>query len=1490
MIKNITNISFWFLLFLCGWTGNYATAQLSGNYTIGGASGASNFATWSDFATELNKNGVSGKTVITVQSNLSVTSTIELKQHASNNPTSSNTLTIDGNGYTLSGSLTYEVIWFNGLDYTEIKNLKIVNSGTGSGILGIRFSAGANNNTISGCTIDFSGSFSASRAGNAYIAFAASNSSPLSASSQHNGVKNTIKGCTLTTSGSASPGPTFAILNQQGSSVYSSSGSDNTFSGNSIRNFFSSAYYARYNNGDQFLDNDISRAAASSSSPIDTFVTGVNCLYGYSTNRHTAISGNVIHDLPFLGATTSSSVSMNRCYGVILQSYTPSSTYGIVIEKNTIRNTVMLKSFRAVSVDAAGSVSVSANTIKDNESADGISYGILIFNTSDAEVVGNRIQREKMGPGKTGNYTAIYLESVYNKSWSVNRVVENVVDSCLSNETLYGLVVAWDGSWEVLRNRITFNRAVGGKSVQVGTYFIYPLNLSLVSNTIGNNFATAETYGIYNINYYNGYMGIYRNNTVYIRNSETGHMAYGAYIEDESEVTFSGNIIDVVTSSNAAPITLYSSTNFKEVNYNTFYTKNSSESWGIGTGSFSNFNGYRTSGSVGSSENFNNVNFKDPSKSDYSHFCFEAQNNVPYVPISSPDISGTKRNTSKHDRGAIESVMDIQTLSVYYNLPSTICAGYESSAQITVKNNFTDTVYNFNVAFSVNGKITKQLVTNKILPGDTLKVKFTSPVAIPIAVPTVVKVYVDAYDDKLSNDSFTYKTTVKAAPGGGKFEPSAKTSSPNNPTYLRAKPFDITVVDVPVIYDINPPRIYSNSNYGATGKWIASFSAFTSAGKLVSGTSITAPSSSKNLEIQFKTSDTLLEDSTIFMVLKISDLTNGCDTFIRRQVLIAPRVVPNVKLPTKICVGDTILFENRSRIRSGYMTFWWDFGTGDPNDTTQETDPTFVFSKKGTYNVLLKAYSGLYGFVFSKVVPLTVNEIPVVDFTRSNACAGDKLVFVNKTTPKSAARYWDFGDGKGFVLNNADTVKLSYSLPGTYTVILKADYLGCVSQSTQKAFAFVKPKADFDLKLGRCENNRFEFENKSTISSGTIGSKWFMNSYDSTTNEQNGKWKFKTAPSVWVSLLVRSEFGCVDSVRKTFRVYDAPEVQFTVDRACLISGSKFTNSTAVVSEGVSNFQWSFSDGTTFSSENVTKSWLDLGKKIAKLKVSVSNGCIDSSIQTLDVLDQGTPSFEAKNACSGDEIEFKNTSTLKSGNTASFSWDFGDKTTSNSQSPKKKFLVKSTTSYFVTLRMQVTNGCFDSLTQRIDIFEKPITCDFVATPDYSQYYWGLKVVPKDSMGVLGGQANVDYTFMISGVDTVYDKDAAAMALVNVGADGSYDVRMIATMRNGGNCSCDVTKKMIVVDRLSVDAPTRTWSAVMMPNPAQSEVVVLMQGAEELKQVAVYSMDGRLVYSFENPQLYPSQGNWKFSVAEFSSGVYWVKLKTEHGEKAMRLIKQ
>jgi len=78
--------------------------------------------------------------------------------------------------------------------------------------------------------------------------------------------------------------------------------------------------------------------------------------------------------------------------------------------------------------------------------------------------------------------------------------------------------------------------------------------------------------------------------------------------------------------------------------------------------------------------------------------------------------------------------------------------------------------------------------------------------------------------------------------------------------------------------------------------------------------------------------------------------------------------------------------------------------------------------------------------------------------------------------------------------------------------------------------------------------------------------------------------------------------------------------------------------------------------------------------------------------------------------------------------------------------------------------------------------------------------------------------------------------------------------------------------------------------MLPNPAQTEVTVVMQGADALQRAEVYSMDGRLIRSFESGDLVGSSGNWTFSVVDFSSGVYWVKLVTERGEKAIRLMKK
>ena len=326
-------------------------AQLSGSYTIGGTSGATNFAAWSDFTKALSTSGVSGNVSVTVMSNQTVTAAVQFDQNATNPTSSSKKIAIDGNGKSISGSLTYELMLFNGADFIEIKNLSITNSGTASSVLGVRFAGGADNNLLNGCTIDLSGISSSTKAGAAYIAFASSQSSLSTTTTGNNGVSNTIQNCTLQSSGSNSPGAVYGIIDLQGTSVYKSTSTGNTFTGNTIKNFYKYAFYLRYVNGEQVLSNDISRSLSSSSCAVDTALHAVFLSDAFASSRSNLVSSNSIHDLPYKGASASSTTNnINRFWGVKLYNITGTGTYNTKIESNSIVRIMALNSLKSINV------------------------------------------------------------------------------------------------------------------------------------------------------------------------------------------------------------------------------------------------------------------------------------------------------------------------------------------------------------------------------------------------------------------------------------------------------------------------------------------------------------------------------------------------------------------------------------------------------------------------------------------------------------------------------------------------------------------------------------------------------------------------------------------------------------------------------------------------------------------------------------------------------------------------------------------------------------------------------------------------------------------------------------------------------------------------------------------------------------------------------------------------------------------------------------
>ncbi len=1213
-------------------------AQLSGSYTINSASatGGTNYQTWAAFASALGTSGVSGPVKVTVSGTHSTTTAITF--NAISGVSATNTIEIDGNGTTLSSSSSAEAILFNGADRVSITNLTINITTSLSSAIGIRFTNASDDNTIQRVTIQNSAQTTGSSVAGAYIAFSGSNSSLTTLTTTHNGSRNLIKACTLRTTNSNNPGPAYGILDQQGTSSYTSTASNNTFEGNVIQNFFATAIYARYTNGDQFIGNDISRTNAGSGTPVNLTVTAYYHWYSYGTNRSTAFQNNKIYDLPYKNASASSTTNYINQFRPFDMWYNYGRVTGgnpVLMQGNTF-NDIMAYSIIRGDMYYNEVLNIVNNEFRNIQtSVSGTSYMFYIYFGRDHNIENNRIVNCSLSTASTGSFYAYYIYYCYNTYRTRNTWNDNVISNNYSGGSFFSTYFYFTyGSWNVYRNRIVNNRTSSTSGTFYGFYFYYNNNLDVVSNIIADNLGYFNGYHCYSYNFQSGYTANFRQNTLKATSSSYQfYFMYGWVIQEaQSRLTFDGNITEISSNYYVYPAYFYNTTptNILSVNWNTFhFPQIVNQFWYMGTSSFNSYNAWVTSGIPGSGNNYSNPNFRNPSTGDYRSNSFETQNNVPTVTWASTDRSGKSRQIGSSDRGAYEDSMNIRVSSTTFKIASQVCAGYESPVDVTVHNTYTDTIYNFNVAYSINGGTpVRQLVTNRILPGDSLKISFNQPMVLPIAGNTTIRIFLDVNDDRQIDNRFEYTTFVKPAPGGGRYIFSNKTTSPNTATYQLSRPFDVTVVNVPVYYNVPAPRVYNNSTYGtsAPANWFASAQAYTKSGKLVPGATLTAPSGTTDLEVKFETSDATLEDSTLTIVLKVSDLNNGCDTFIKRNILIFPSATPDFKFPNKICDGSDVLFENLSDIKpSAALEYFWNFGTGVAADTSNAPEPVFRFPKSGKYDVVLTAKTMPYGFIFTKKIQVTVNDVPTVDFNKTNACLGQDIKFTSVINPSSATANWDFGNG---VKKTGTNVTYQYPKAGSYMVKLTADLNGCVAEQSARVYQFETPTAGFNLKSGICDNDMFSFTNTSAISGGLIGSFWDFNDNGSISTDDNPTYKFSAAGKKTVKLTVKSEFGCEAVSTKEVEVRESPKVSFTNTPACSITPTEFINTTNNVTGTVANYNWNMGDGTVKTSKDYTHTSSSSGPKTVTLTVKLNNGCENKISKELNVLTQPKAAFAA----------------------------------------------------------------------------------------------------------------------------------------------------------------------------------------------------------------------------------------------------------------------
>ena len=1572
-IRKVSKSSMLLLAMTLGITA--ANAQMNGSYTIdptnASAASAKMFKNWNSFVKSLynvsttvnprtdggpivtGNATVSGAVTVTVMSTNATAETVILNFPAVTGASSTNTITIDGNYQKFNfGTAAYAPFQFTGIDYLTIKNLTLVNASTTPG--GFWFNNQSDYNTISGCTVSFSALTSVNTQVS-YVSFSTSSSSSTSFGSVATGTTgqpgsfNTIDGCTFETINTNSPGPYYAISLNGNSSNYATVGQNNNFINNKITNFNYYGLYQYYTNGNIIKNNDFSRANATSTG--STTMYGVSSYYSYNTTRSTEISGNKLHDLPFAGATLSTT-TMSSIYGFYVFYPYGNSTYRFKMDGNSeyniftttgtcYYNYVYYPSYSDITNNELFSTQMSGTTATG--------YAWYIYYPSYTTVVGNSIKNvvnnyywygfwitygsyidvnknvadnvrvnsstgymynwwinyptgvKCNGNTSNNNYCGNYMYNFWINygsigTYSWNEFQDNILTNNTAVNYLYSTYIYYysgTNHFKINRNFIVGNTVTGATGYHY-VYWYYLNNYQVIGNVVAGN--TANSHYNYIYSGISGCTAEVRNNTFQINTTSAKTPAssymYVYFYLYYHETRFTGNIIDLKGSGPQYYRYLYmylsysNIANLKEFDYNTYSLNNlfTYPYWYFNGTNYTDWAGFSGSGVNGANDNGIDPLYVNAGAQDYRPGAWGTQNNVPYLAINKIDVKNVDRNSVKHDRGGLETQTDIAMQSTNFTVPATVCAGYIAGANtyVILKSNYLyDKAKGFKVAYTINGGPKTSVAVNKAMAyGDTALIYFPKSVMLSVAGQTRIAFFVDMPDDYNVNDSIIFSTFVKPAPGGAVYTTNAAVAT--RAIYQPSKVNDITVLNAPVSYSVNQPRIYTNAEYkglGAGDKWSATTAVTTPWGKTVAlGTTttfkLTDPTASSDMVVTFNTTDKSLEDSMLNLYVIIHDEGNTCDTVIKRQLLVYPTIIPNFTKPAQACLGEPVLFENKSTVNSGNMEYIWDFGTGVATDKTDAPDPVFVFTKEGTYKVKMTAKTLPYGFISEDSTTFVVNPIPAIKFSKQNACEGYDLVFNNSTTPTTGTTYaWDFGDGTN---STATAPTHKYSKQGTYNITLVATLNGCVAKSVQRAYQFEKPKAAFAKLSGDCDNKQFEFTNSSSVATAALG--YFWNFDDgSFSTAVNPKHVFDGFGTKNVKLIVTTEFGCKDSVTRPISVKESPKVKFTNGPACSLKPTLFTNLTSSVPNTYAIYTWTFSDGTNSLDESPSHSWSSLGSKTASLTISLDNGCYATLTKNLDVLVQPKAAFTAQDVCAGSPMSFSNKTTWAQGE-ISYDWNFSDNTVSTETAPVHMYANGVTTTYNVTLVAKIAGGCSDTVTERVTVNEGPKTCDFTFAPDYGYGYFGMKFDPLDGNGKVGAQSGVKYTWVIENGGSKLGNTVQH----NFVKDGLYEVTMYALINNS-TCECSKTKS-VIMNRASAKSFETTGVAVY-PNPASKNVNIAMkENFGKVVTITMTNVSGAKVKTMTAE----NNGMLNMNISDLASGVYMVNVSSGSNVSVQKLI--
>jgi gliding motility-associated-like protein len=245
-----------------------------------------------------------------------------------------------------------------------------------------------------------------------------------------------------------------------------------------------------------------------------------------------------------------------------------------------------------------------------------------------------------------------------------------------------------------------------------------------------------------------------------------------------------------------------------------------------------------------------------------------------------------------------------------------------------------------------------------------------------------------------------------------------------------------------------------------------------------------------------------------------------------------------------------------------------------------------------------------------------------------------------------------------------------------------------------------------------CEGSVTHFTDSSSTSLGSINFwSWSFGDTSPIDTTQHPSNLYSTTGTYGVTLIVRNNFSCADTVTKNVTVYHNPVSHFNVADVCLNDSTHFLDSSYVHnSASLSSYLWVFNDGSpTNDEQNPTHLYSNAGTYSVTLLVTTNQECTNASNKTINVFDAPIANFTVADVCLVDTAFFINSSANPTmGTIATWSWDFGDGSPANTSETNPIHLYPSSGNYEITLITRSSNlACADTITDSVTIFPMPV---------------------------------------------------------------------------------------------------------------------------------------------------------------------------------------